>query len=154
MARKINYSEGDCLAVPLRSGGYARGIIARMDGKGGVLGYFFGPMFRSLEKIKDCSDLKADKAILVGRCGDLGLLNGEWKVIDRLSNWNKSEWPMPPFIRVDESESRAWLSYYDENDFSFIKEERVSPELVNAYPYDRDMGYGAVELRLTKRLEL
>jgi hypothetical protein len=42
-SQKINYREGDWFAVPLRDGGYAVGLVARMDNRGGVLGYFFGP---------------------------------------------------------------------------------------------------------------
>jgi len=150
--RKINYKEGSCIAIPLREGGYARGIIARVDGKGGIFGYFFGPKFSSFEEIENCSGLKCQDAILSGRFGDPGLLNDEWKVIGEYTSWDKTDWPMPAFIRIDESENRAWLSYYDEYDFSFIKEDEVSPELKDKYPYDRDMGYGAVEIRLTKLL--
>jgi hypothetical protein len=153
MARKkINYKEGSCIAIPLREGGFARGIVARMDGKGGILGYFFGPKSLSLEDIEDCSNLKCQDAILTGKFGDPGLLNGEWTVIGEIQNWDKTEWPMPAFIRIDEFENRAWLSYYDEYDFSFIKEKEVPSDLKDSYPYDRDMGYGAVEIRLTELL--
>ncbi len=151
--QKISYSEGSCIAIPLRGGGYAIGVIARMNGKGGVFGYFFGPKRKSIESIGDISSLKSQEAILVGRFGDLGLLNDEWKVIGKISDWDRSKWPMPGFIRVDEFSNRAWISYYDEEDFTCIREEEVSPDLKEKYPYDSGMGYGAVEIRLTKLLE-
>jgi len=59
---------------------------------------------------------------------------------------------MPPRIRVDEAVNRAWLSRYDEDTFELISEAEVDPSLINQYPYDRTMGYGAVEIRLTKLL--
>ncbi|MCI0527761.1 MAG: hypothetical protein L0Y56_10010 [Nitrospira sp.] len=59
---------------------------------------------------------------------------------------------MPGFIRVDEMGKKAWLSFYDEDNLRVIYEEEVSPGLQNNYPYDRDMGYGAVEILLTKLL--
>lgn len=153
MARnKKEYKEGSCIIIPLRTGGYARCIVARIDGKGGIFGYFFGPKYHSYDDIEDFSNLRYQDAILAGRFGDNGLINGTWKIIDELKNWNSSEWPMPAFIRVDEIDNRAWLSYYNENDFSFIREEEVSPTIKDKYPYDRDMGYGAVEIRLTKML--
>jgi hypothetical protein len=40
---KLPYSEGSVFLVPLRKGGYARGVVARASPKGkGLLGYFFG----------------------------------------------------------------------------------------------------------------
>jgi hypothetical protein len=38
--RKLNYREGDWVAVPVWEGGWVPGIAARVDGRGGVLGYF------------------------------------------------------------------------------------------------------------------
>lgn len=153
MARtKINYKEGSCIAIPLRQGGYARGIVARINKKGKIFGYFFGPKFRSLEDIVGCQNLKYTDAIFVGRFGDLGLLNKEWKVIGTIPHWNREEWPLTAFIRIDEFTNRAWLSYYDENDLSCIGEEEVSPKLKDKYPYDSFMGYGAVEIELTELL--
>ncbi|MCI0527762.1 MAG: immunity 26/phosphotriesterase HocA family protein [Nitrospira sp.] len=79
--RKINYSEGTCFAAPLRKGGFARGVVARMDGQGIVFGYFFGPQLSSMEETQVTSELQSERAILCGRFGDLGLLKGEWKII-------------------------------------------------------------------------
>jgi hypothetical protein len=53
MARKLPDSEGDGFAVPLRDGGYAIGVVARMDRKGSVLGYFFGPRYDEPPKLAE-----------------------------------------------------------------------------------------------------
>src|SRR5262249_16153212 len=43
VASKINHAEGECLAIPLRDGGFAIGVVARANATGVLLGYFFGP---------------------------------------------------------------------------------------------------------------
>jgi hypothetical protein len=60
---------------------------------------------------------------------------------------------MPPLIRVDENENRAWLSWYGERTFRCLREEEVDPKLVDQFPYDRLMGYVAAEIRLNKMLK-
>lgn len=152
MAKAINYREGECIAVPLRNGGFARGIIARLDGKGLAFGYFFGPKFDEVQHI-ECSGLSPRDAILIGLFGDLGLLRGDWRVVGRVPEWNREEWPFPPLARVDEKANKAWLSYYDEESLSVLEEIPISPTVAEKYPYDRTMGFGAVEIRLTKLLE-
>lgn len=150
--RKISYDEGSCFVFPLEGGGFARGVVARMNGKGAVFGYFFGPRLTAIEEA-NLDGLDPNKAILRGDFGDLGLLKGEWKIYGRVSNWNRSEWPIPPLIRVDDIAKRAWLRYIDDVSFSSIREEEVDPVLVDRYPYDRVMGYVAVEIRMAKLLE-
>lgn len=56
--RKLNYGEGDWLAVPVRDGGLAVGVVARMDGKGGVVGYFFGPRRNDVPALEDVDELE------------------------------------------------------------------------------------------------
>ncbi len=60
---------------------------------------------------------------------------------------------MPPLIRVDEIENRAWLCWYDDRTFRCLREEEVDPKLVTQFPYDRLMGYVAAEIRLTRMLK-
>jgi len=122
-----------------------------MNRKGAVFGYFFGPKLTSPAQAS-AHDLSPSNAVLVGDCGDLGLLKKEWPVVGSIPRWNRDDWPMPPRIRVDEAVNRAWLSRYDEDTFELISEAEVDPSLINQYPYDRTMGYGAVEIRLTKLL--
>lgn len=154
MAKKqdLPYRKGTWFLVPLRTGGYARGLVARMDGNGGVFGYFFGPLIGNQCEASLPLDTKPEDALLVGRFGDLGLLNGTWPVLGESEGWKEEEWKMPPFVRVDEHEGKAFLSIYDESTFECVSEGPCDPALVEQYPYDRDMGYGAVEIRLTKLL--
>lgn len=116
-----------------------------------LFAYFFGP--RLVEPSNGFRDLSRKDAVLSVMCGDLGLLKGEWPQEGALDNWERPSWPFPPLFREDESAGKAWLSYYDEDSLDCIREERVSPDLRTKYPEDGLMGYGAVEIDLTKLLE-
>ncbi len=54
--QNLPYQEGDWFAVPLRSGGYGVGLVARAPGNGIVLGCFFGTRYDTLPKEKKCYD--------------------------------------------------------------------------------------------------
>ncbi len=150
--RKLNYEEGTCFALPLHDGGWARGVVARRSQRGVTFGYFFGPRLSSVDDAK-VDDLNPAEAVLLGQFGDLGLLEGAWPILGRVPGWNRDEWPMPPFIRVNEAEHRAWLSWYDDRTLKCLREEEVDPKLVSEFPYDRLMGYVAAEIRLTMMLK-
>ncbi len=148
---KQKIPEGTWFAVPLRDGGFCRGLMARTDGKGSSFGYFFGPKKATIEDLPDVSGLHPNDAILVGRFGDLGLLNGEWKVIEKDTQWDRTAWPMPPFIRVDEKANTAMKTTFNDN-FEIISDVPCDPSLAILFPKDSSMGYGFVEIRLTRLL--
>jgi hypothetical protein len=153
MARiKLPYSEGTVFVLPLRKGGFARGVVARMDGKGGILGYFYGPKYQSIGEANQIKDISPLNTIFRGIFGDPGLINGEWTIIGQIENWNREKWPMPLFIRTDELSKKAWLSEYDENTFKCVSETKVDPIYKSRYPEDGSWGYGAIEIHLTKLL--
>ncbi|WP_081752729.1 immunity 26/phosphotriesterase HocA family protein [Kallotenue papyrolyticum] len=149
--RKLPYQEGDWFAVPLRTGGYALGLIARVDGKGGVLGYFFGPRYHQLPSKDQASKLAPADAILIRRFGDLGLLQGEWPIIYRPEQWDRRDWPVPPFSRIAMDKSWAIKVVYSD-DLSLLSEAPITVEEAQELPEDGLSGYGALEIRLTKLL--
>ena len=147
---KQSYTEGSVFLVPLRKGGYARGVIARSDPKGAVLfGYFFGPRLASGDAATS-DDLDPTNATLRVMFGALGLRNGEWLILGKVPNWNRSAWPMPDFARRPPG-MKARLVRYSDTDPTYIEAE---------YPIEDDSrlatdslsGYGAVEIKLTKLL--
>jgi immunity protein 26 of polymorphic toxin system len=153
--KKINFSEGDCFSIPLRDGGFARGVVTRMDGKGGIFGYFFSPRIEKFTDISITKDLYPEKAIFAGQFGDLGLINGEWKVIGQVSEWSRTKWTMPSFfLRMEKGDPKGFLSAYDEDTLKCIGEQEVqiSEIDIQEFPEDGLMGYGFVEIRLTKIL--
>lgn len=147
----LPYEEGTIFSVPLRTGGYARGVVARANNEGKVLlGYFFGPQFTSANNMP-IEDINPANSILCVRFGDLGLINGKWKILGKIPNWNRTQWPMPNFIRHDPLSNRSWLVQYSDNDPNFVeKESPVSNDC--SLPHDLLSGYGAVEIKLTKLL--
>jgi len=155
MGKKMNYSEGDCFSIPLREGGFARGVVARMDGNGIIFGYFFGPKIAEFSDVH-VGDLRSDKAIFTGQFGDLGLLNEEWKVIGRVADWSRERWPMPSFLRFESGASTGFLSEYDDESLKCIREQEVQLSRINVedFPKDSVMGYGFVEMKLTKLLAI
>ena len=148
---KRKFPEGTWFAVPLRDGGFCRGLIARTNGTGIAFGYFFGPKKATIEELPKVSALNPNDAILIGQFGDLGLLNGEWKVIDKNTHWDRTAWPIPQFIRVDEETNTATKTTFDDN-LEIISEESCDPSNANVFPEDSLMGYGFVEIRLTRLL--
>jgi len=111
--RKVNYIEGDWIALPLvRRGGWGLGLIARCKAPS-LLGYFFGPRFAQPPTMADVAGLRREHALLVANLGDLGLLNGEWLVVGHHPNWNRADWPIPLFVTKDGP--RLELCTIDEN---------------------------------------
>lgn len=151
---KCKYSEGDWFAVPLRTKGYAIGIIARATRKGGILlGYFFGPRRGHLPKLDEVRNCRSTNAILIARFGDLGLLNCDWPVLGHFK-WNRGSWPVPAFARKDVVSGHVLLVEYDDDDPSReLRLKKLGQWDLSRYPEDGLFGYGAVELRLTKLLE-
>jgi len=149
----LPYSEGSVFFVPLRNGGYARGVVARASSEGGILfGYFFGPRLESMDG-SDFDDMKPTKSILRLRFGDLGLINGEWPIRNGISNWNRAEWPMPDFVRRDPlGRRKPVIVRYSDTDPSRVDCEFCAVDDKNLAG-DFMSGYGAIEIKLTKILE-
>lgn len=152
MAKKSNYAEGDVFAVPLSQGGYGIGVVARMDGKGSVLGYFFGERHENLPDAAEVR-LSAVDSVLVQKFGDLGLIRGSWPVIGRVAGWRRTEWPMPSFARHEELTGRYLRVEYDDDDpNSRPSETSVSREEFERLPEDGLAGFGFIETRLSRML--
>ena len=139
---KLPYDEGSVFLIPLRDGGLARGVVARTTRKGRILlGYFFGPRLEE-EVSATLDDLSPDRALASIRVGDLRLIKGQWKVIGNVPNWQRSEWPMPNFVRRDPISGKAWLIRYSDVD----PLDSVSELLTNYDDFGdlaRDSLYGA-----------
>lgn len=140
--------EGSVFLIPLRDNGYATGVLARADGEGQCFGYFFGPRVESKDDV-DISSLAVENALLIGKFGDLEIIRGNWEAIGRVSNWERDRWKLMPLARIDRDAEKAWLCTYDD-ELNCIKEVAISTDKAERHPYDRLMGAGSVEIRLTK----
>jgi hypothetical protein len=151
-AMKLSYSEGSVFLVPLKGGGHARGVVARVSPQGkALLGYFFGPRLATPADVS-VEDLDPGRAVLRVIVGDLGLLNGEWTVCGQVPFWDRSKWPMPAFVRRDPlGRKKPRLVRYADEDPMRIEAEHVindDPGL----PPDAAYGYGALENELAALL--
>ncbi|MFF5537858.1 immunity 26/phosphotriesterase HocA family protein [Streptomyces cinerochromogenes] len=147
MTRKLPYSPGDIFAVPLRDHGYALGVVARSNGKGIALGYFFGPRVESLEDLPQVRRFEADSAIKVCRFGDLGLMREKWPLVGRVESWDPAQWSVPEFCR--DGNIRV---VYDGDSLEVSHEERLNPPECQLLPQDGLEGAGFVEIKLTRLL--
>ncbi len=148
MSRRKLPPLGSVFLVPLRDEGHALGVLARASGEGHAFGYFYGSRVSAAgDGFHD--ELDPERAVLVGKFGDLELLRGNWPVIGAVADWSPSRWPMRPLARIDQDNGRAWLVTYDDG-FNCVDEREVDTETASRYHYDRMMGAGAVEIRLTK----
>lgn len=151
MKREKVPPSGSIFLVPLRDHGYCVGVLTHASGKGHAFGYFFGPRISEPSKV-NMNILDSDDAILIGKFGDLGFVQGNWPVIGIIQPWDQSQWPMLPLVRIDESKRRAWLSQYSDK-FECVEEKEIDVSEAGNYPYDRMMGSGSIEIRLTKLME-
>ena len=156
MARKVRgvrYAEGDWFAVPLRVDGFAAGVVARMNPRGILLGYFFGPKRSEVPELEQLAGLTAADAVVVLQFGHLGLRSGQRPLLGPIGEWLRHEWPMPVFARVDELTGQALRVRYSEDDPNLvISEERISINDARSLPADALSGDGAVEIKLTALL--
>ena len=151
MKRKKLPALGTAFLVPLRDSGFALGVLARADGKGSALGYFFGPRVSGADEV-ELDSIDPEDALLVGMFGDLELIKGNWPVVGETEGWSPDRWPIPPMSRIDEKAGRAWLSTYDDA-LRCVNETEIASAEASRYPYDRLMGAGAAEIRLTKLIK-
>ena len=144
--------EGTWFAVPVQTGGYALGVVARTTAGGGVvLAYFFGNVYTKVPLIEDIESLGPESAVRIFRVGDLGLIDGTWPIIGYDPRWRREDWKMPKFIRKDDLSRRAWIVQYSEADANIVESE--GPIDYDA-KLERDavLGAGAVETLLTRML--
>jgi hypothetical protein len=150
--KTLPYREGTWFAVPLRTNGYAVGVVSRMDGRGAVFGYFFGPKLAGIPRQDEVGLLSANDAKWSCLFGDLGLLQSEWSIIFHAADWDRASWPLPPFVNVDRTTGKA-VKVILNDDLTFASQAPCEPSLAERYPEDGAFGYGAVEIRLTDLLD-
>jgi Immunity protein 26 len=151
---KLTYKEGDIFWVPLNSGGFAVGVVARV-GNGGriVLGYFFSQQFGALPDAPELSELRSEDAILAVRFGDLHLMSGRWPIVSEVRPWDPKMWPMPKFVRIEPPTNNVYLVTYSESDPGpTITDQRINDNSAG-YEIDCLIGATAVEIILSHRLE-
>ena len=148
--RKRHYKEGDWFAVPLKGGGYALGLIARMKANSvGLFGYFFGHRYVAEPMLANAVPLRPTDAFQRLMFSDLDLQNREWPVLGALPGWDRRQWPMPSFVHKDVISGRPYIRTYDEDTLRLISERRAKDEEIAGLPEDGLFGAGAVITRIS-----
>lgn len=151
--KALPYREGSWFAVPLKSGGHGVGVVARMGPAGRIIvAYLFGPKRDVIPALTEVEQYRPSDAVRRLRTGDLGLVNGSWRIIGNSEIWDRKVWPMPSFIRRADSLKRAWRATYSEADPGKLEREESVPYETVGLESDSLYGYGATELLLTKLL--
>lgn len=150
---KINYKEGDWFAVPLRTNGYATGVIARANPKGALLGFFFGPKRSSPPSLAEVAGLEPADAVLVAHFGHLGLLGQTWPILGSAENWERERWSATQFGHRESLTGRLLKVVFDDDDPNReLRRVPVSADEFDQLPRSGASGAGAVEIVLTKLL--
>lgn len=149
---KLPYREGTWFGVPLEDKSFAVGVVARKHRSGAVLfGYFFGPRFAVPPTPAQLKTLRPSDAALVCRFGDLGLIRNWWPIICHQEVFSREDWPMPKFVRQDETRTEL-IEYRDDDLQTEVRCEMVAASVASGYPEDSLYGYEAVQIRLHKIL--
>jgi hypothetical protein len=149
---KKQIPEGTWFAVPLRSRGYALGVVARTSGTGIMIGYFFGKVWDQPPTLEEVKDFNPATAVRILQFGHLGLIDGTWPIIGRDDSWRREEWPIPEYVRRDELSRKAWKVRYSDSDPSVIVSETRTDYDVAGLERDALCGSGSVEIQLTRLL--
>jgi len=149
---RLRYREGTWFAVPLRSGGFAVGLVARKGKRGAIfLGYYFGPVRDRVPTLEEVESLQPSEAAGIFRTGDLSFINGEWPHIGSSGSFVREQWPFPIFVFKQELTETAWaITYADDDPNRIVGQEAVRYE--TNLPSGGLYGAGAVEIVLTDAL--
>ena len=117
-----------------------------------MLAYMFGPKRDVLPSLDELDTLRPEQAVRRLRTGDMALLNERWPMLGDSEHWQRDEWPMPSFIRRNESLQRAWRATYADADPAKLDREESVPFDTPGLESDSLYGYGATELLMSKLL--
>jgi hypothetical protein len=131
--------------VPLPNGGFGIGMLARMDGRGIALGYFFGRRHATVPAAEALNHLRTADSILVAMFGDLGLRRGDWLVIGHADGWRPEQWPVPVFGRIDEYANKARRAEYDDQRLEIVSDTRIDVAIARTLPRDGLVGFTGIE---------
>lgn len=151
--KSLPYREGTLFAVPLKSGGYGVGLVARIAPKGKIiLVYLFGSKHLQLPNADELISANPDDATRRLRCSDLGLINRKWTIIGEKKIWEAEKWPMPKFFHKDSLSSRIFIREYSDSDPSKLDRQYNTASVEANLEPDGLHGYELVESILTKQL--
>lgn len=102
-SRAPSVAPGDWFAVPLPSGGWASGVVARIPNESNakrlpLLAYFFGPRTDQPVGVLELGSRRAEDAVIIDRIWQFYLGLYRWPILGRQSIWDEEAWPVPQFF--------------------------------------------------------
>ncbi len=147
--RSPKYAPGDVFRGPLRSGGYAVGVIARVGPDGIICGFFYSPQVGDTPNVTVAVTGEPTAPLLVARVVDRGLATGAWPVVARVRAWDTDVWRMPTFHRFEQLTGRfIAVEYADHDPNRLVRERVIAANDALQLPEDDLYGAGALELEL------
>lgn len=150
---KLNYSEGTWFAVPLDTGGFGVGVVARATKKGPIiLVYLFGPKREAVPSLSEVAGLDPAAAIKVAHTGDEHLVNGIWPILGRSPTWQRESWPIPMFRRSPPFVKHEYNVRYSDVDPNCVVSETKVPLGTSKFDEDILHGVGSLDFKLSRLL--
>jgi Immunity protein 26 len=156
---RVRSDNGDLFIVQRSDRRIALGLIARGGNKVGKVGYFFRIELYDNAPDKATLTLEPEQAIWIKKFGYLHLRDGNWPTVGKLKGFTREAWPMPVFVRHNDSFNTNYICTYDENDVTKGLEtwptDQVPPHIdKSVIAEDGAAGAGYVEDYLMKILGL
>lgn len=137
--------EGTVFKVPLDSGNYGYGVVARSSPSGICLGYFVSP-----EMSDRVDHLQSGDSIYICMFDDVHLAEGLWPIVGTVDPWVREDWPLTDFYRVEEFTGRSLRVVY-KDDLNTLAREFVDMDAPDSgIPEDGLAGPVFVEERLSR----
>jgi len=136
MTKKLNFQEGSWFEVPIDDERRVVGVVARISPIDPyiLLGYFFNDAFPFSPSLDSLCGKSASGAAVALRFSGLSLIKRRWSVIGKCSNWDRSQWPTPSFVR-------RGLTPHDPTEFFYDLDDPL-----------KLLGYRAMSLEDTRKL--
>lgn len=120
--RTYPFTEGECVALGLPSGGYALIVVARVSRrKQLMLVYAFAPRYATLPSLDEViAKLQPEQAILTAMVDLYKIQECMAQVppvhhLGQLPHWKREDWPVSPRIMIVSSEPQPFLIEYDDH---------------------------------------
>ena len=150
---RLNYTEGTWFAVPLDSGGFGVGVVARATKKGPIiLVYLFGPKREAVPSLSEVAGLDPSATVKAVQTGDMHLIGGEWPIVGRSPTWQRESWPIPLFVRKPPFVNHELVIQYADDDPSRIVSRTKVPLGTSRFDADSLYGVGALESEMSRLL--
>lgn len=138
--KKIKVFEGHLFIVPLNDKEFCIGLVTRYYRRR-MLAYFFKPKWYKIPTLEEVEPIKEENTILIAKAGAEPIIDGEWPIIGKLSNWDKEKWSVPTLYTLSVGTPNAYLVYTNDKD-PFLIDRTVECLRKDAYKYFPDTYYG------------